>query len=670
MSTWSRVALQQPALTDPYAHWAFETAWRGFRRAMGVALGEDDLVRVLATAPNAKALEYALNDCADWLKVAPTYRDAIPGGKSLAMHFTARLKREHLPLLSQQPLGLRWELAVPLREADRMTTEATPGQDGPHKSELALAAADVLGPAAISFAPNQRHQLGNAIAVIDFGCPFLNQAFANADGHPRISALWDQDERAPLPQADEWWRKPERADYGRELGAAQMREIAHRLRVAPPGQPIAENDAYRHIDYLIAYDDARRRVWSSSHGAQVLDLAGGTRDPLFELREGSEEFDDAGAAELVFVQLPALTAADSSGGSLAAHVLDGVRYVLDQCRLDASIVINLSYGTFAGPHDGSSLLETALAELLQARQRNFAIVLAAGNARLSGCHMQRRAQVDRSALLRVDLGAGDTTDTFLEVWYDPPPDEVSAVSARVRLAGGTWSDWVDRGDPPVGYRDAATGTLVAMVQHRAGTGRNLILLAVAPTAAAADDHGALAEPGVWEVEVRRNSPPASATGVSVDPVALNAWIERDDPAVAGTGRQSRFAATQLGDDRDTLSCYATGQHAVVVGGWRIEDGSMVPYSSLPATAHNLDLFVLGACEESPDRPGLVAAAVPSLEVRRMNGTSVAAPVVARQLFNVLARADVGRRQWASVLDDMAACSELTLVRRADLSSSP
>ena len=56
-------------------------------------------------------------------------------------------------------------------------------------------------------------------------------------------------------------------------------------------------------------------------------------------------------------------------------------YALDLCKAHTPLAVNISYGTFAGPHDGSSLLESALDELLAMGRKNFAIVLAAGNAR-------------------------------------------------------------------------------------------------------------------------------------------------------------------------------------------------------------------------------------------------------------------------------------------------
>ena len=41
-------------------------------------------------------------------------------------------------------------------------------------------------------------------------------------------------------------------------------------------------------------------------------------------------------------------------------VLDGLHYIVSRCANDAAIVVNISWGTLAGPHDGSSLLEAAM----------------------------------------------------------------------------------------------------------------------------------------------------------------------------------------------------------------------------------------------------------------------------------------------------------------------
>lgn len=651
---------------DPYAEWAKATAWRGFARSLGQSLAPDDPVRVLAAAPDDASRERAF--AADWLQIPAMYRDPVPADRSRqpARHFTARLERRHLHRLSTE-LGLRWELSVPLRESLRAPEASPLGYFGTSRSEASLKSAQVLETPASP--PAKPAPLGDTVAVVDFGCPFLNQAFEDPSGCTRVARLWDQDDDPHRLQPG-WWQRPARTGYGRELDASQMQAACRQLQQAPVEQPIAETDAYRDIDYLVAYDDARRRVWQSTHGATVLHLAGGTEDPLASLREpppGAAQRDAAGKAALVFVQLPALTAADSSGGSLGAQVLDAVRYVLDACKPDARIVINLSYGTFAGPHDGSSLIETALDELLERRKLNFAIVVAAGNARQAGCHVRRRVQADRSALLAVDLSAGDTTDTFVEVWYERPRAHAQALRARARWAGGPWSDWSAALDRPRAqvWRDPATGQPIAMLHHRqpqAPSSRACILLCLAPTARAPRDEGPLAPAGRWEIEVELD-PAEQQRADAPWQLVLDAWVERDDPGSAwGSGPQSRFVAWDRGDDQNTLNSLATGRYPVVVGSWRLSDGVMPAYSSLPAPGIDGGLFVLGVGEQGAEWPGLRATAVVSGETTRASGTSVAAPVVARQLFNAMAGRRIDRDQWPEVLRKLCAESQRTLMR--------
>ncbi len=58
------------------------------------------------------------------------------------------------------------------------------------------------------------------------------------------------------------------------------------------------------------------------------------------------------------VQLDWASVADSSGGAMNVSVLDALAFALSRCANDAQVVINLSWGALAGPHNGTSLLET------------------------------------------------------------------------------------------------------------------------------------------------------------------------------------------------------------------------------------------------------------------------------------------------------------------------
>ncbi len=683
---------------DPYFRWAEHTAWRGMRSqvAWDQQVPAEEQVQIIARAQDLAALRAALAE--PKLNIPPVYHRPLPGTDRLALHFSAWVRRTDLPWLRDADLRLAWELSQPRRDAERGVRATHFGRFGADHLRAAAPAKNVLA-AAIAKA-NQAHQahhantakrkakpkpLRDVVAVIDFGCPFLNPRYAsvNAPAATRLVALWDQGGAVPSrstttssgPSSGEsWpWSVPASLGHGRHIAPHLLQAMCGAVHSPAAGQDAAaamdEADAYRGIDYLVDPDDPQQRIWLATHGAHVLDVAGGYLNPL------TGQADAASTAQLVFVQLPSLTAADSSGASLAGHLLDGVRYVLDLCEAQARVVINISYGSQAGPHNGTALIESAMDELLQARGDNFAIVLAAGNSRQQACHAKRQVRPGQSALLRCAIAAGDTTDTFIETWYPPVPPGF-ALQARVRGPNRVWSAWLAPGQEQLLRDTAEHDEAVALLRHDAqvpnGQGLGLVLLALAPTAQPAGIACALSVPGLWEIELRLLVTVAAAAkrGPNPQPAAadvsltINARIERDDPGQNAGAALHRFVDQDADDELDTLSSLATGRHTVVAGGFRLSDGRPATYSALgpqrwsaqaDAVSGTRDLggalpMVLAACEEDDNNPTVAAAAIRSSEVFRMNGSSVAAPVLARQLFNVMAkRKTVRREQWAEVL---------------------
>jgi hypothetical protein len=661
---------------DLYACWALATGWRGYERSQeGLKLNQalkaipDDALslRILARAKNAEELNAAIKSA--HLNVPGVYAAPVPGAKSQALHFTATVKGEAgKNWLFSDGCTLQWELATPNKPGLYVAQADTAGRYGSEREESVF---DTPGAPSIKPSKVASNSVGDAIAVIDFGCPFVNARFLDSQAKTRIAALWDQNKRAAASVAP-WNDGPAKLGYGRELSGKAIQALNKSLRdPTSAGLDADEATLYRRLDYLVNYDDPRRRVWLATHGAVVLDMAGGTVDPLARVvPDKVTEKDAASEAQLIFVQLPALTAADASGGSLGAQVLDGVRYVLDRCDPKAKLVINISYGTFAGPHDGSSMIERALDELLTLRDQNFAIVLAAGNARESNCHMQRTVKKNQSAVFRVALDAQDVTDTFVELWYDPNAAKAAPLRARVRTAGRDCCDWVPAGGAAQ-LDDPATGRPLGLLQHELAVPQSmrskttkrqqaLMLLALAPTAATVDDDGPLNEPGIWEIEVAL----LEAAGADAS-VVVNGWVERDDQGEWGAGAIPRFVGLDRDDAHNTLGSLSTGGYTVVVGGYRLSDGLPAPYSSLPAlNSPPSKLMLYAPCEESAEHNSLPGAAVASNDVRRMNGTSVAAPVAARRLFNALKakRKPVNRKDWPDLLQALAD-DEKTLLKR-------
>jgi hypothetical protein len=633
---------------DPYVRWAMHTGWRGFARQSGWAdaSNAEMPVRIIGHLNNAASIAaLAKGTKANpmrRLKVPDVYLKPLPGRPAYqARYFTATLTRAVLEdWLLSNPRGLRWRLALELRDTVKDARPSSKGVFGPDRDAAVLGGPNHMSEALQGVANTPASELPAAIALVDYGCAFVHAGLATHTGPgTRVAALWDQGAaHEPVkPHPGHWpWTQPPQLGYGRQMGPEALGAVAS---AAQQGSlALDETAVYRSLDYLIDPDDARRRVWYASHGGHLLDVAAGWPDPL--LPQHTEEPDLAARAPLVFVQLPAPAALDSSGASLGAHLLDATRYVMSVTRPGAPLVLSISYGGHAGPHDGSSLIEAALDELVTQGAGNMAVVLAAGNARESACHARREVQRNRSALLRVAVPAGDTTDSFVELWHaGAPPGWV--LQLRVRTPGRQWSDWVGAGDEQCLRSDTAPPEVVAYLRHddQVPNGRrHMGLLAIAPTAQPDSVARSMAEPGLWEIEARlaRDEKPAPGV-VAVDnpAVVLDAWIERDDAGRRPGTERLHFVDQERDDERGTLSGIATGGQTFVVGGFNIGTGRPAGYSSLGERGgRGPDL--LAACEQDVEFPSILAAATRSGEVLRLNGTSVAAPVFARRLYNELA----------------------------------
>ncbi|MDP3613088.1 MAG: hypothetical protein Q8R98_14620, partial [Rubrivivax sp.] len=354
---------------DPYVRWAMATEWNGFKRKGG-RMAEP--VRLIACAPDVEVLNSLLKPAAaapsgvrpESLEIPAAYGQKLGDMGYQPLHFTATISRSDLiSWLVPNPLRLRWRLALPLRDAGRAAQASSKGLYGPARDAASMTAKNLVADDIRSLENLQHPQeLHGTIGLIDAGCPFLNQAFESGAG-TRIAAIWDQGaqvRRSPAKHRKTgWpWIRPQNFRHGRELGPNALCAIA---QAAHSSRRLEETQVYRGLDYLIDYEDQRRRVWYGTHGGHLLDMAAGRTDPLAPRAPA----DAAANANLVFVDLPLSTAMDSSGGSLAAHVLDGVRYILSVAKPGHPTVVNISYGAQAGPHDGSSLIERALDELLE-----------------------------------------------------------------------------------------------------------------------------------------------------------------------------------------------------------------------------------------------------------------------------------------------------------------
>ena len=498
------------------------------------------------------------------------------------------------------------------------------------------------------------------IGIIDDGLAFAHQRFRRGKG-TRVEYLWNQ----LLPGGP--------GVHLRKSVATTVPPIDTLLATCEHAGLVDEDELYclsRQIDYR--QSGHKPAAWRVSHGTLAMDLACGD-DPASVQND----------RPIVCVQLPVATTADTSGGTLKAQVMEALAFIVRSANQIAAdrglapppIVVNLSYGIFAGPHDGSGLLEAAIDDLIMAREAadNAAlrVVLPSGNSYLSRCHARFSINAGRKKELHWRVQPDDRTESWLEIWLPPGlAGQQPAVSVEVITPSGLASGEIAQGmECPLTAGGSVIGRVANYGPGRGTNNRGRITIHLAPTAS--DDGAvAVAPPGRWRVVLKNKG------ANSVRPI--DAWIQRDDNPYGypRRGRQSRFDdpkyrrfsvhGREIERDADddpaayvkrggTISAIATGSKTIVIGGYRRRDGHPANYSAggplLPA-GRNPDAMAVS--DDSVACRGVMAAGSRSSSTVAMYGTSVAAPIVARFIAEELL---AGRRGDRQAVHDLAQALE-------------
>jgi hypothetical protein len=516
------------------------------------------------------------------------------------------------------------------------------------------------------------------IAVIDDGLPFAHLNFRSADeAKTRVEFCWLQ-----AAKIDE---QQQSVLFGREYTRRQIEQY-----IEDYGHD--EDTLYHEAGAASDTEGLGSPIdWHATHGAHVMDLATGysrarREEPAEEIRiiavqmPNTIAWDTSGFGKDMYML------------SAFHYIFDRADMIAEGYGVkNLRLVINFSYGFSGGRHDGQTELEAAINELIEKRRTRdgnpcpTALVLPAGNTFLDRLHgvLWPSDFVSDEARFHWRIQPNDRTPCYLELWFwqgfDPngyfvelwdPWDELQS-SLEIQIDPASTQGGGDPIEPwPVLNQAKQTVGEITVDLHRPDrtnpppdrVGRWRVLIVMAPTEPA-DPGLARAQCGKWTVVVRR--------GPDARPLEqpIHCWIQRStDPQSLRSGsRQSYFddwrnvRYTREGDlaETDTEGAFvrrfgsfnglATGDDSLVVAGYRLVGG----LGASIACARPALYSAAGARgPEDPDSPpewpdkevdcssmsersrvlaGTIAAGTRSGSLSLLDGTSGAAPFVARQL---------------------------------------
>lgn len=521
--------------------------------------------------------------------------------------------------------------------------------------------------------PGNNPLTGTYLGIIDNGLPVLRLRdaiqFVEQPAH-----FWDQG-----------WQPPHLAGTGTGIGAPESDDPywdkcwEHQLStiggipIPVPRRGFFYGRRLKRLETGAARENDREEYFLSNyfspppreaHGAGVMGLLA----PWMSGAKGRVEWPEY-VSGLAMVQLPTNTVVDASGGSLAMRVIDGLRYILWQEAEDGndgtatrSIVANVSYGVHAGPHDGTSMFERAVAEMLDMHPR-LHVVLPVGNSARIGCHAQRvlaaQGQAGDEATVLLEVLPDNSRDSFVEFWLS----RRGRMELSIQPPGSDEVYTITEGEARICFDPAPTDPLeprrihfgaVYAAEVAQGTNGPMALLAIGCTRAmhrptSGDEarglnqqrrREVLGKSGLWTLRVR-NLQPA--------PVTVDAWVERDaaPPDVPREHRQAYFPDSccevvelKNATPQGTLSGIATFVHERlhVIGAMRA-DGMLSDYSAAggarpPGLREGPDAVTVA--DWSNAVPGVRTTGFVKGAIARINGTSAACAVYARALAERLA----------------------------------
>lgn len=202
---------------------------------------------------------------------------------------------------------------------------------------------------------------GILVAVIDSGVDYTHPDFCNPDGSTRILAIWDQSIEGNPPD-------------GYTLGTEYMKaEIDEALR---SGVRLPTRDISGHGTQVLGIAAGNGRTSLTGRGME--NAGGNGRIFLNGSKPGNEFGPDRGVAPLAHILVVKLGNPGPESFPRTTELMQAADYVYRRAQeWNLPVAINLSFGNVYGPHNGTGLLETYLAEI--ANRWRSVICIGTGN---------------------------------------------------------------------------------------------------------------------------------------------------------------------------------------------------------------------------------------------------------------------------------------------------
>jgi MYXO-CTERM domain-containing protein len=318
-------------------------------------------------------------------------------------------------------------------------------------------------------------------------------------------------------------------------------------------------------------------------------------------------------ADIMFVFNAAGSNADT-GGVFATAVIEGVNSIFEQAdSLDKAAVVNLSLGTSVGAHDGTSLAEQGLDDLVGTKPGRI-IVNAAGNEQavpasldnmgisgtnVGGLHAMIDVAAGASNGWRVGVWNGPlasatfTRGTLVDVWLDDGMKDNCEIAA---FAYATDRSPPDYSFPNINTTDDASGLATGDVVFSTDT----------PATVTATDGSVDAELDVDSADARNNKPHATLIFSASTGFGSNLQTRWFDVVIRSTGAACTghmwlyFDHTSTHDFLKNLSGagHDVGDGATPGSGYTMADGDSEYTTTIPATANK----VIAAGSFMPPKP--------------------------------------------------------------------